>query len=553
MSANLLLQIFGSDKHILNGRFYDREEMPSLLARLGDTVRFGLSGPDNTRYQWLFVRGTPDAAEKLSAAFDAYAERARAGGGSPLPRWSDAIPLGSWLLFLWRLNRMHPANDIEQTNKKLSDFAQTAGLEPIKDSWRKDFRAPLEPKAESFLDGVQTSAAPREPQVLDLIDLSDYEEPIPMRPWHIDGVTMRGHVSAIAGRAGAGKSGLGLKLAVCCALGRSWDDFHVKYAANVLFLSVEDDTDEKHRRLAATCAGMKIDRIQLRGRLYSMEVRDLVLLTRDKDSGRPVESPLYEDLIATIKAKNIGLLFIDPLIEVHSGLDENSNTDMKEIAVALRSIARRCNIPVMFVHHTRKGAAVGDQDAARGGTAIVANVRNVLILDPLPKDLVSKVEPGTEFDHFMLTMAKSNYSRRGSQRFYKRISHSLGNGPNGGDTAADIVRVQFDEASAASWNRLDELLDRVETSDWKLSNNAKKDTRLIDLVQAFGEDIPMMNALLAEGWIVADVRRDASRNQTTFAKVARRRVGVVQSPTQSPRPTYADGRVGDLLDTYAAE
>ena len=91
-------------------------------------------------------------------------------------------------------------------------------------------------------------------------------------------------------------------------------------------------------------------------RIIVLQVPNLVLFERGEDGlGR---TKLHGTLTRLLREHEFGLLIADPLVETHAGLDENSNTDMMFVIKGLRDIARRCDIPALVVHHSRRELAV---------------------------------------------------------------------------------------------------------------------------------------------------------------------------------------------------
>ncbi len=123
---------------------------------------------------------------------------------------------------------------------------------------------------------------------------------------------------------------------------------------------------------------------------------DTYLVVSEEAGGRPKRTQLFHHLTKVCQEREIALLIVDPLVEIHGGLDENSNVDMKEVAVALRDLARRCNMAVCAIHHNRKSAAAGDQDGARGASALVNAARVVLTMTPMSQDEAEAMLPGRE-------------------------------------------------------------------------------------------------------------------------------------------------------------
>lgn len=268
------------------------------------------------------------------------------------------------------------------------------------------------------------------PLELDPLELVDGRD-LPARPWLVPGALMKGHLTLLTGRGGGGKSLMALHFAVACATGRRWLCWEPREPVRVLLLSVEDDTDEQQRRLVAVCRQMRVTPADLQGRLELIRGAGSALVVRTR-GGAPVRSAFYHALAAE-RSRNFGLVVLDPLVSMSEGLDENSNTDMQQLAAALRDLSRLTPAcPVLAVHHTRKGGSAADPDSARGASALLKAARIQLGLDPMTdKEAVEYLEPREFADRWRYartTLGKSNYSRRGAEQWLQMHVHPLGNG-----------------------------------------------------------------------------------------------------------------------------
>jgi RecA-family ATPase len=92
-------------------------------------------------------------------------------------------------------------------------------------------------------------------------------------------------------------------------------------------------------------------------------------------------------------------------------MNENDNQQINFVADLFRSIAKECQIAVMLVHHTRKGAEFGARgENARGASALKDAARNVRELRlPTPnnvKDL--NIEPTKANELIIVDHTKAN-------------------------------------------------------------------------------------------------------------------------------------------------
>ena len=295
-----------------------------------------------------------------------------------------------------------------------------------------------------------------------LISLAPVPADLPARPWLVENLLMDGQVTMLTGRGGDGKSLLALQLAVTVAARAEFGWWQARQRRNVLVLNAEDNIDEQRRRLLGACEVMDVDPRLLAERLLTMQRESLVLVHRDPEDGKVKPSALYDRLARLIDEHKIGLVVIDPLVEAHVGMDENSNADMKELVIMLRRLARLRAIPLLIVHHSRKGASGGDQDGARGGSALVNACRVVVTLDRMSDDEHAKIGPPQPKERYIrVTGAKANYAGRIGDRWLELVSVEL---PNGDPTPGlrRVVFGQVDEGfDVRTWEHADTLLQMV--------------------------------------------------------------------------------------------
>jgi len=311
---------------------------------------------------------------------------------------------------------------------------------------------------------------------------------LPEREWIIDGVLMRRNVTMIVGRGGAGKSLLALQLAIAVTAGRSLGDWKPRVSSKVLLLNAEDDLDEQRRRLLSACEVMEVAEASVSGRLLTLALSNIVMTARNPENGKIEPTSLARQLTPLIRDHEIGVIVLDPFVETHAYLDENSNTDMREAITAIRQLARVSGVGVMIVHHTRKGAVGGDQDAARGGSALVNACRVVLTVEGMTNEEANRCLPAGEpqWRYLRVTGAKSNYGERGSDKWFRLESVALCNGGSPtGDYAPGLkyVQLQETEIDPGTWPHRAALLEMVRRGrenglGWSASAKGPRDARL---------------------------------------------------------------------------
>lgn len=284
---------------------------------------------------------------------------------------------------------------------------------------------------------------------------------IPRRRWLVGSFAIRGHLTVLVAPPGAGKSTLGIALAVAGVTGRGeivGETVHETIKAWVW--NNEDDKVELRRRLAAIMQQWNVAPADLRGRLglNSGSERPLVVAKATKD-GAVVRLPDIEAIIERVKAEGIGLLIVDPFVETHE-VDENNNAQIKAVAAMWREVARRGDCAVVVVHHTGKppsaspDAWTGSLSASRGASSLGGVARIMRTLFAMSQSDADKF--GLDADERRLWVrlddAKANLSlASGSARWFKRVSIIIANGEEvgalvPGDPAAHKAERDFDPA-----------------------------------------------------------------------------------------------------------
>ena len=199
----------------------------------------------------------------------------------------------------------------------------------------------------------------------------------------------------------------------------------------------EDDGAELKRRLAAVLQHWDIHFAEIRGQLAVNSGADRPLLVAKADrAGYVMRLPDVDICIQQIKAHHIGVFIVDPFVETHE-VNENSNEQIKAVAVMFRDIARKGGCAVMLVHHTAKppqGSSdghAGSLNTARGASALVGVARIVQTLFSMsPKDAERYGVPEEERHLYIrLDDAKANVRLIGAEaRWFRRVGVTIANG-----------------------------------------------------------------------------------------------------------------------------
>lgn len=168
-------------------------------------------------------------------------------------------------------------------------------------------------------------------------------KPIPLRPALIQGVLRVGHKMMIASSSKAGKTYLLMYLAIAIAEGREWLGFPCM-KGKVLYLNMEIDTASAEHRFQELCRVMNLDQIP--------ENIDLMNLRGESDPLDRLAARIIE-VVRGLK-ENYLCIIVDPFYKVLTG-DENSNTDMAQMAKSADLITEETGASLIYVHHYSKG------------------------------------------------------------------------------------------------------------------------------------------------------------------------------------------------------
>jgi hypothetical protein len=174
---------------------------------------------------------------------------------------------------------------------------------------------------------------------------------LPPQEWLVDGWLPRGGLCLLVGASGCYKSFLAVDLAVRVAMGQPWFGWATQ-SGPVLYIAAEG------------AAGLKV-------RIREAEVA--------RGSAKPVEGlsvhPLPVQLggddwgafVEMVRRRGAALVIVDTLNRTTVGREENSNSEMRDVAEAAADLARETGATVLLVHH-----AGHEQGRARGASAIPA-------------------------------------------------------------------------------------------------------------------------------------------------------------------------------------
>ena len=218
---------------------------------------------------------------------------------------------------------------------------------------------------------------------------------LPPREWLYGTMFCCGYISSIVAAGGTGKSALRLLQFLSMAVGRSLGGSYGQYVfrrSRVLLISLEDDTTELQRRIAAALKYYGVERSELDGWLWCAAPKKIMKLALMDDKKRERKYGELERLIrdAIRRLEKAGMkpdiVSLDPFVKTHA-LDENSSGDMDFVCDLLAKLCIEFNIAVDSPHHVHKGTIEpGNADAGRGSSGIRDAARLIYTLCPMSEE-----------------------------------------------------------------------------------------------------------------------------------------------------------------------
>ena len=198
--------------------------------------------------------------------------------------------------------------------------------------------------------------------------------------WLIEGLWARSAVGIIGGPPKAGKSWLGLDMAVSVASGtRALGHFPTPEKGTVLVYLAEDALPQVRARIEALCRQRGQDI-----RSLDLHVITAALLRLDLCGDQ-------DRLARTVEKLRPRLLLLDPLVRLHR-LDENSASEISGFLGYIRELQRRFDVAVALVHHTSKKQRSQPGQSLRGSSDLHAIGDSNVYLTRSEKHLVLTIE-----------------------------------------------------------------------------------------------------------------------------------------------------------------
>jgi hypothetical protein len=209
---------------------------------------------------------------------------------------------------------------------------------------------PIDPDCEPQGERIDadTRAGPAAPTAIIKATPFIWRDPvmIPRRQWLYGRHYIRSFISETIAPGAYGKSTLAMTEALAIAAELTLLGVTPDERANVWYWNGEDPMEELERRFAAIALHYRIDRSEIEGRLFVETGRkSKIIIAEQGKAGAVVARPIVDQVIATIKANQIGLMIIDPFVASHRVV-ENDNPAIELVASTWAEIADECGCAI---------------------------------------------------------------------------------------------------------------------------------------------------------------------------------------------------------------
>lgn len=270
---------------------------------------------------------------------------------------------------------------------------------------------------------------------------------LPRRPWVIPNLACRNVVSLVAGPGGVAKSTWTLQVAVAAVTGRSdMCGFAVPKRERVLVWNQEDDMQEMHRRLAAIMQAFNVSWDDLKDEngemmLFLGSGVDIPLMLARRHGDVVGVGEAVATFTEAVRTDAIGLLILDPLVELHE-VAENDNVEMRAVLGVVRRIAKATNCGAIVVTHVKKpdkaksDGSAGDMDSARGASSQSGISRiGLTVYRAQESDKNKWGFEGSPMDYVRIDIGKNNLGPKSKVPIWFKLENTVIGGI-GGESAA---------------------------------------------------------------------------------------------------------------------
>lgn len=193
----------------------------------------------------------------------------------------------------------------------------------------------------------------------------------PEREWVVEKLIPLRAFIVLAGKAGVGKSFLGLLIAKSVSSQESFLNMFKNHNSKVLYVDEENDPSTLK------------ERIKLLGNDGFENVDALILTGFKLDNDDHLE--LLENVIVE---RGYSLVILDCWTDLIAEIDENKAVEVNNILHELKRIAWRTNTSMLLIHHLRKNApyVTEEKDELRGSSVLLNKPDIVMLFEQSPFD-----------------------------------------------------------------------------------------------------------------------------------------------------------------------
>lgn len=236
----------------------------------------------------------------------------------------------------------------------------------------------------------------------------------------------RGKLTTFGGTSGVTKSTYSITTALAMASNRMLlgDGPKEDEPLNVGYISTEDEVADLHRVARAAMQVHNITDADIGERLHLagddiFENFELIVEIEKELKINKAEFQFLEDFIDTAQ---LDVLFIDPLFGATGGVELTPQA-MNLISRRLSKLARKKDVAICLVHHTRKTQRMNGQADAEdlsGGKTLMNTSRVVLMASRISKAEAEKFQVSSMADRLIKVVdAKTNLGPHGRKRYYQ--------------------------------------------------------------------------------------------------------------------------------------
>lgn len=198
--------------------------------------------------------------------------------------------------------------------------------------------------------------------------------------WLVDRLIPAETINMLVGNPGTGKSLLVIDLCCCIVTGTPFLGRDVRQG-KVMYLAAEDGWRRVSKRLRVWADGQAAPPNALDG-FYVLPSPLQIAAGEGYDDQGAAAAAAWDQLQADIEAVDPVLVVLDPLVELHAGLDENKAGEMAGLVKALRRLVRGRDRALIVTHHDKKGIVEPGVYSGRGSGALAGGMDGIYHATP---------------------------------------------------------------------------------------------------------------------------------------------------------------------------